>query len=446
MPSTLRSVFWLAFMVSAMKQIYARARLVAVVAFCSSVVCGYSVLTHEAIVDSVWDSSIQKLLVKRFPNATPEDLEKAHAYTYGGCIIQDIGYYPFGSHLFSDLTHYVRTGDFILALLRESHDLNEYAFALGAIAHYAADNSGHRLAINPSVPILYPKLAQKFGKTVTYWDDPTSHIRTEFGLDVLQVANQRYASNKYHKFIGFEVSKPVLERAFRDTYGIELKDVFSNLNLALGSYRYGVSSLIPSMTRVAWDLKKDQITKEIPGVTRKTFLYNLSRSSYEKDWGREYQRPGFRVHVVSWFIRVMPKIGPFKSLAFRAPTPEVEKMFMASFNTTVDTYKALLASVDAGQLQLPNRNFDVGDLTRLGMYKGADEAYTKLVGKLTEHKFTGMTADLRSNILMFYGGASAPVYAKTPKAAEKEKTDWAKLQDQLMQLQETASGESNSSP
>jgi hypothetical protein len=119
---------------------------------------GYSVLTHEAIIDSTWDSAIRPLLLKRFPAATPEDLNGAHAYAYGGCIIQDLGYYPFGSKFFSDLTHYVRSGDFILSMIRESQDLNEYAFALGALAHYAADNNGHRMATNPSVPILYPRL------------------------------------------------------------------------------------------------------------------------------------------------------------------------------------------------------------------------------------------------------------------------------------------------
>jgi len=168
---------------------------------------GYSVLTHEAIVDSVWETSIEKLLVKRFPNSTREELDKAHAYTYGGCILQDMGYYPFGSRFFSDLTHYVRSGDFIIALLNNAQDLNEYAFALGALAHYASDNSGHRLATNPSVPILYPKLARKFGNTITYWDDPTSHLRTEFGFDVVQVAGGKYASDQYRKFIGFEVSQ-----------------------------------------------------------------------------------------------------------------------------------------------------------------------------------------------------------------------------------------------
>ena len=259
----------------------------------TSVSCGYTVLTHEAIVDSVWDTSMRQLLLKRFPDATPEELEEAHAYAYGGCIIQDLGYYPFGSHFFSDLTHYVRSGDFITALIRDSQDLNEYAFALGALEHYASDTEGHRIATNRAVPMLYPELRRKFGIDVTYWDNPVAHIRTEFGFDVLQVASARYASERYQSFIGFQVSRDVLERAFLETYGIEMKDIFGNVSLALGSYRYSIGSIVPGMTRVAWSMKKAQLKKEIPGITRKKFLYNLSRSSRpgtERLTGRHYSR------------------------------------------------------------------------------------------------------------------------------------------------------------
>src|SRR5579862_7730926 len=260
----------------------------------------YSVLTHEEIVDLLWQQQIVPLLKARFPNATDQDLQKAHAYAYGGSVIQDIGYYPFGNELFCDLAHYVRTGDFVLALIRDSQDLNEYAFALGALSHYAADTNGHRLATNMAVPLLYPELHRKFGRSVTYWDNPLSHIRTEFGFDVLQVAQGRYAPDRYRAFIGFQVAKPLLERAFQDTYGLEMKDVFGNLDLALASFRYSVGSIIPGMTRVAWQLKKDTIVKEIPGATKKKFLFNLSRSSYEKEWGTEYHRPGFRTRAVTW--------------------------------------------------------------------------------------------------------------------------------------------------
>ena len=410
----------------------AAARVGAVLLFSTSVSYGYSVLTHEAIVDTLWDASIQKLLSARFPAATPEELEGAHAYVYGGCILQDMGYYPFSSKFFSDLTHYVRSGDFIVALIRESQDLNEYAFALGALAHYAADDSGHRLATNQAVPILYPDLRAKFGTTVTYWDNPISHLRTEFGFDVLQVAKGRYAADSYHKFIGFEVSKPVLERAFRDTYGLELKDVFGNLDLALGSFRYSVSNVIPGMTRVAWQLKGDTVVKEIPGMTKKKFLYNLSRSSYEKDFGKGYHRPGIRTRFVSWILTIVPKVGPFKSLKFKAPTPEVEKMFMTSFNTTVDSYRALLAKAGGGPMELVNQNFDIGKPTVAGEYLGADLAYDKLLDKLAGHKFAGVSADLRGNILDYYKERKPPVSPPTKKAGE----EWAKVLEERAQLEQ----------
>ena len=122
----------------------------------SQISLGYSVLTHEAIIDAAWDDSIKPILLKRFPRATVEQLREAHAHAYGGAIIQDMGYYPFGSKFYTDLVHYVRSGDFIEALLGEARDLDEYAFALGALAHYAADNTGHPVAVNPAVPILFP--------------------------------------------------------------------------------------------------------------------------------------------------------------------------------------------------------------------------------------------------------------------------------------------------
>ena len=409
------------------------ARVVALLLLSTSVFYGYSVLTHEAIVDTLWDASIQKMLLERFPLSTPAEMEEAHAYVYGGCIIQDMGYYPFSSKLFSDLTHYVRSGDFVVAMIRESQDLDEYAFALGALAHYAADNNGHRLGTNVAVPVLYPNLRREFGKTVTYWDNPLSHIRTEFGFDVLQVAQGRYANDQYRKFIGFKVSKPVLERAFEDTYGIQMKDIFKSLDLALGTYRYSTSTVIPGMTKVAWELKKDTFIKEIPGITKRKFLYNLSRSSYEKDFGKMYERPGFKTRLISWFLRLVPKSGPFKGLAFRAPTPAVEKMFMASFNATVDSYRALLADVAATHLDLvTNENIDIGAPTVAGKYLGADLAYDKLLDKLADHKFVGVSADLRSNILDYYKDRKPPTAPAKPKVTAA----WDKLMEQRTELEQ----------
>ena len=185
---------------------------------------GYSVLAHEANIDAVWDTTIKALLQARFPQATPDDLLRARAYAYGGCVIQDLGYYPFGSHFFSNLLHYVRTGDFVAALIRDAQDIDEYAFALGALGHYAADNSGHPIAVNRAVALMYPKLRARFGNRVTYEQSPKSHVLVEFGFDVVQVAAGAYAPESYHSYIGFKVAKPALERAFLDTYGIQIKD------------------------------------------------------------------------------------------------------------------------------------------------------------------------------------------------------------------------------
>jgi len=388
---------------------------------------GYSVLTHEAIIDTTWDTGIKPLLTSRFGTATPEQLRKAHAYAYGGAIIQDMGYYPFGSKLFSDLAHYVRSGAFVEEMIRESQDINEYAFALGALCHYAADNTGHPSAVNPSVPILYPKLRQQYGNTVTYEQDPTAHIRTEFGFDVVQVAHGRYASEDYHDFIGFEVSRPLLERAFKATYGIELKSLFNNLDLALGTYRRSVSTIIPEMTKVAWLSRKDDIEKLNPGITAEKYRYRISRSAYEKEWGTRYERPGVGPRVLAAIFRIVPRIGPFKTLSFKAPTPEAEELFISSVKQTTERYRQLLGEVRAGHLVLEERNFDTGRPTRIGEYRLADQAYSKLLDRLASNKFENVSPELRNNILAFFA---------RPGDAPRIEGDRGNQQKMLRQLNE----------
>jgi hypothetical protein len=395
--------------------------------FPASTAHAYSVLTHEAIIDSTWDSAIQPLLLKRFPAATKDELIEAHGYAYGGSIIQDLGYYPFGSKFYSDLTHYVRSADFILSLIRNSQDLNEYAFSLGALSHYAADGNGHRMATNTSVPLLYPNLRLKFGSHVTYADDPFSHTKTEFGFDVFQAAKNRYASDAYKAFIGFQVAKPVLERAFLETYGMKIEQVFFNVDLAIGSYRRAVGSILPAMTKIAWQIKSQEIVKEAPGTTRKKFLYNLSRSSYEKNWGATYQRLSFKSRVMATLFRIMPRVGPFKALAFKRLTPETEKLYMASFNATIDRYREMLSGVKAGGLELPNTNFDTGERTGVERYKLADAAYSKLLHKLEGH-YTEVSQELRSDILDYYLDFNPSISTKTNVG------DWARLSRELDQL------------
>src|SRR2546428_7157874 len=240
--------------------------------FFSGLGSGYSVLTHEEIVDLLWKQKIQPLLLKRFPDATEEDLRKAHAYAYGGCMLQDMGYYPFGKKYFSDLVHYVRSGDFVEALFHDSSDLNEYAFALGALAHYASDNSGHP-TINRVVALQFPRLRKKHGDAVTYADDPKAHIRTEFGFDMVQVAKNRFTSDRYHDFIGFEVSKPLLERAFFETYGLKLEDGFGDVDLAIGTYRRAGSKIFSGVTRGALLFRGGTIGEKHPKFYHKEIFF-----------------------------------------------------------------------------------------------------------------------------------------------------------------------------
>src|SRR5690349_11420719 len=387
----------------------------------------YSVLTHEEIVDLAWTNQLRPLLLKRFPVLTEDQLKEAHAYAYGGAVIQDLGYYPFGSVEFSNLVHYVRSGDFVRELLAQSQDANEYAFALGALAHYASDIAGHP-AVNQSVSIQYPKLRAKFGNSVRYAQDHTAHLKTEFGFDMVQVAKNRYASQQYHDFIGFQVSKSLLERTFPIVYGVELKDVLTHEDLAIGSYRFAVSRMIPQMTQIALRTHKKDMMKETPNLAKKKFLYRLSRSDYEKEWGKDYTKPDFGTRFWSVILRYMPKIGPFRALAFNNPTPQTEDMYFKSINTTVDQYRIYLQQVRAGTLELANSDFDSGKETTAAEYSLTDETYAKLLDQLAKQKFNLTSPALRDNILKFYSDLSLPLETK------KDSVRWQSVLLSLDQL------------
>ena len=372
----------------------------------------YSVLTHEEIVDLLWTDQIQPLLLKHFLGLSQDQITEAHAYAYGGAVIQDLGYYPFGNREFSDLAHYVRSGDFVHELLLESQNVDEYAFALGALSHYAADIAGHP-AVNQAVAIEYPKLRAKYGESVRYAEDKTAHLKIEFGFDMVQVAKNRYASQQYHAFIGFQVSKPLLERVFPVVYGMKLKDVLTHEDRAIGSYRFSVSRMIPRMTQVALQTHKKDLMRETPNFAKRKFLYRLSRSDYEKQWGKDYVKPGTGTRIMATLLRYMPKIGPFKAMAFKNPTPQTEDLYFKSINKTVDQYRAFLAQVGADTLTLPNRDFDTGNLTRAAEYTLTDGTYAKLLAQLSNRKFNLTSPELRANILDFYSDLSAPIDTKS---------------------------------
>jgi hypothetical protein len=397
------------------------------IVICSHHVLAYSVLTHEEIVDLLWSDEIRPLLLKRYPGLTDDQIKEAHAYAYGGAVIQDLGYYPFGSGEFSQLAHYVRSGDFVIEMLRESADVNEYAFALGALAHYSSDITGHP-AVNRAVAIEYPKLRAKFGDSITYAQNKTAHLKTEFGFDMVQVAKNRYASQQYHDFIGFQVSKPLLARTFPIVYGLELTDVLAHEDLAIGSYRFSVSRLIPEMTQVALQTHKKDMIREHPDFAKKEFLYHLKRSEYEKEWGKDYTKPGVGSRILAVFLRYIPKVGPFKALAFTNPTPQTEDLYFKSIDLTVDQYRTFLRALRTDSLQLPNCDFDSGQPTKAAEYSLTDDTYAKLLKQLVDHKFDKTTPELRDNILDFYSDLSASYDTK------READDWKDVLKDLDQL------------
>jgi hypothetical protein len=385
---------------------------------------GYSILTHEQVVDIAWKDELEPLLLQKYPQASDADLRKAHAYAYGGCLVHDMGYYPLGSKFFTDLTHYVRSGEFVLHLVHGATNLNEYAFALGALAHYCSDNVGHP-SVNRAVAMAFPKLKNKFGEEVTYAEDAKSHIRVEFGFDMTQVAKNRYTSDRYREFIGFQVSKPLLERAFYQTYSLRLDDVIGNVDLSVETFRRAASKVIPEMTRVALAMRRSQLVKDNPTFSENEFLFKLSRSEYEKEWGKDYQRPGFFSQFLAFILRWIPKVGPLKALAFKVPDEQTEELYVQSVNHTVETYRKLLHATAAGQLELPNLDFDTGRSPSFGEYPLADKAYARLLDELAARNFKGVPREIRDDILRFY--AQAPDRVKKGKRWHKIETELAIL-------------------
>jgi len=388
----------------------------------------YAVLTHEALVDASWKKSILPLLKYKYPGAADSDLVKAHAYAYGGCLIADMGYYPFGNVYFTDLAHYVRSGDFVENLLSEAQNLDEYAFALGALCHYMGDKYGHSLATNHVVPIVYPEMKERFGPVVTYDDDHISHSRVEIAFDVLETARGNYASQNYHDFIGFEVAKPVLERAFLKTYGEDINSVFSNIDLTISTFRWAVKSLLPTVTRTAWLIKKSDIKKLNPSANERTFHYRMKRKAYYKEFGSSRQKPKFKERVLAFIISIMPKIGPFKALKFKPIGPAGEKLFIASFDTATVHYDNELTKLHDDKINLKDVDYDTGKPTEPGEYGLADETYIELLDRLQKNKFIELTKPLQQNVLNYYNKAD------TVQLALKYSKDWKKTSLALQEL------------
>lgn len=381
---------------------------------------GYSVLTHEELIDLAWSEAIRPMLLKRFPNTTGAQLREAHAFAYGGSAIQDMGYYPFGKRFFSDLTHYVRTGDFVAWLLRNAQTVNEYAFAIGALSHYLGDSLGHSEAVNPATAVAFPKLAKKFGTVVTYDQSPHGHIRTEFAFDVGELASSEFAPPGYLRFIGLRVPRRFLERAFMAVYGFDMDRVVGHARPALRSYRTSVRTFIPSFAEAEVVLHgNDFPVPDDNDETYQRFIERVRRTNYERKWNHPYSGPGFKAHLLAGLVFILPKIGPISDLAIKIPTPLTQDLYLRSVNHTVDEFHKILRSLaeDSPQpVALANIDLDTGFRLERGDYPRADEAHRSLLDRLTKAPDVAIPTTVKQNLLDYFAGIK-----NSEKSAKKVK-------------------------
>jgi Zinc dependent phospholipase C len=396
---------------------------------------GYSVLTHEQIIDLAWRDSIVPMLLSRYPRTTPAELERARAFAYGGCAIQDAGYYPFGKQFFSDLTHYVRSGDFVASLIRNSRNVYELAFALGALSHYVGDNIGHRDAVNPSTAVEFPNLGKKYGRSVTYDENPHGHIRTEFAFDVNQLSKRRIPPSAYLKNVGLEVSMGLLERAFFETYGLHLRNMDIDRRAAATSYRRSVRNFIPSIARAEVLLHGRGFPEDSPGPEFDLYARRVREAATHNGWER-YRRETFslRTRLLAFVIVIVPKVGVFSDLAIRGPNQQTEANYIESVNRTLEQYQQLLGyltsnpTVEPGvTMKLANRDLDTGDNVRPGGYRLTDETYAKLLARVTALG-APVPVTLKRDLLKYYGDPAAPIVTKEDKEA------WRRVQEELTTL------------
>jgi hypothetical protein len=389
----------------------------------------YSVQTHEQLIDLTWRHSIRPLLLSRYPNLTPVELRNAHAYAYGGCAIQDLGYYPFGNQLFSDLTHYVRSGDFVVALFRNAKDANELAFAIGALSHYIADNIGHADAINLAVPVEFPSLAQKYGPVVTYADGKHAHVRTEFAFDINEIVKSRFAPAKYLERVGLKVPQPLLERAFFETYGLDMRRALRFKRPVITGYRFGVRSFIPRVAYAEALLHKHSFPPDTPGEPFERLEADLAQADAENDWSTYRRGPGIGTHLLAGLIFILPKVGVLSNLAIRGPRVQTEEKYVDSFNRSADVLRRALTHFSTVTDALPNRDLDTGARVKPGGYPLTDQTYAKLLALLTDNHSNGPTPvlplGLKEDVLAYYADPSSPISTKN------NPRQWAKIQTQL---------------
>ena len=389
----------------------------------------YSVQSHEEIIDIAWKNSIVPVILKHFPNLTDAQLNEAHAYAYGGSAIQDFGYYPFGNAFFSNLTHYVRSGDFVLSLIRNSQTADDLAFAIGALSHYIGDTIGHSYATNQAVSIEFPKLARQYGPTVNYAEGPHQHVQTEFAFDINQLSKGRFAPSHYLGHVGLEIPRPLLHTAFYETYGLNLPDIIGSKETSLRTYRRGVRSFIPDIARAETILHKKSLPTDTPSDDLTQLKTELLQISNEDHWQQYKQKPGFTSHLYAGFIYLVPKVGALKMLSIRGPEPQTEELYIHSMSRSVRVLLLVMANYDRIDHYISNRDLDTGANVKPGGYPLTDKTYARLLAELAKRPTRPIPIQLKHDIQAYYADPLAPITTK------KNATQWAAVQANLKTLE-----------
>ena len=435
-------------------------RLVAIFAFLAFLLpqpgSAYSLLTHEQLIDLTWKESIVPLLLSRYPNLTHAELDRARAYAYGGCVIQDIGYYPFGDRLFSNLTHYVRSGDFVVNLFRNAHNADELAFAIGALSHYIGDSIGHSEATNLAVPIEFPELRAKYGSSVSYAEGKHQHVQTEFAFDINEIAHHRVAPLPFLRHIGLRVSTRQLALAFYQTYGTT-----ENFGLRRGriinvrDYRFATRTFIP---RIAYALTLLHRGSEPPDPTVAAVIElekEAAAVDKENNWQAYRRKAGIGTRLLAGLIFILPKFGPLSLVNIKGPTEQTEVDYARSVAVATTDLRVILTAFTPIEARskapappltslvekaasglilrdprhpLLNRDLDTGRVVKPGGYPLTDATYASLLHRLVATPGRPIPPGVKRDVLAYYSDLSLPI------ATKKDSSRWNEVLADLKTL------------
>jgi hypothetical protein len=426
--------------------------LTLVALFLFTPVCrAYSLLTHEQLIDLTWHDSIVPLLLSRYPGLTPAQLDEARSYAYGGCVIQDIGYYPFGDRDFSNFTHYVRSGDFVLNLFRNAKNADELAFAIGALSHYIGDSYGHSEATNRAVPVEFPKLAARYGPVVNYAEGEKQHVQTEFAFDIYQIAQHHLAPLPYLRHIGLNVPVRQLGLAFYQTYGLTDFADHRSHRFKVWEYRFAVRNFIPHVAYAITLRRRNHEPAETDSPEAIEIDKEADAAAALGNWASYRNgKPSFETRVLRVLFFILPKVGPLSLVSVKGPTDATEADYMhsvyqsaAALRYALRGFTPLTSRFETPQgfaiikqpfgprdplHPLPNRDLDTGSVVKPGGYSLTDSTYARLLHLLAQSPAQPVPPGIKSDIQAYYSDPDAPITTK------KNPAQWAQVQADLKTL------------